>query len=233
MGNPVTIVVIEDEKSIQRFLAVSLTGNGFTVFEAYTGREGISSTASHQPDLVILDLGLPDIDGMEVLKSIREWSKVPVLVLSAKGQEEDKVAALDAGADDYLTKPFGVPELLARVRVCLRHSVQSSSGQAEPVFVSGGISVDLSLRQVFRDGVEVKLTPIEYKLLSALVKNAGKVITHKQLLVEVWGPHAFDQTQYLRVYMGHLRHKLEIDPARPEIIITEPGVGYRFLLKKA
>ena len=184
-------------------------------------------TATQQPDLIILDLGLPDLDGMEVIRQIREWSSVPIIVLSARGQEKDKVAALDAGADDYLTKPFSVGELLARVRVALRHATSSAAAPGDGVFEVQNLRVDLSRRLVFVNDAEVHLTPIEYRLLTALVKHAGKVVTHRQILQEVWGPHSTQETHYLRVYMGHLRHKIEANPARPRILLTEPGVGYR------
>ncbi len=179
------------------------------------------------PDLIILDLGLPDMDGMEVIRQIREWSAVPILVLSARGREPDKVAALDAGADDYLTKPFGVGELLARLRVALRRGTGNPNEAGEPVFAVQNLRVDQERRQVFLNGDEIHLTPIEYRLLTTLIKYAGKVVTHRQLLKEVWGPNNVDATHYLRVYMGHLRHKIEADAARPKILLTEPGVGYR------
>jgi two-component system KDP operon response regulator KdpE len=174
-----------------------------------------------------LDLGLPDLDGIEVAKSLREWTDVPIIVLSARGQEHDKIAALDSGADDYLTKPFGIGELLARVRVALRHTDRLDKGEAEPVFEAFGIKVDLATRQIFKGAEELHLTPIEYKLLALLIRHAGKVLTHKQILSEIWGPAYTEESQYLRVYMGQLRHKLESDPARPQLLTTEPGVGYR------
>jgi two-component system, OmpR family, KDP operon response regulator KdpE len=194
------------------------------VIEAGTGAEGLRHTAAHQPDAVILDLGLPDMDGMEIIRQIREWSRLPIIVLSARGQENDKVAALDAGADDYLTKPFGVGELLARLRVGLRHAAPIPD---EPVFTAGNLRLDLASRRVHVNGAEVRLTPLEYRLLATLVRHAGKVVTHRQLLKEVWGPDCVQETAYLRVYMGHLRHKIEADPARPRLLLTEPGVGYR------
>jgi two-component system KDP operon response regulator KdpE len=226
MPDPVRCLIVEDEPPIRRFLRASLSAHGFHVIEVETGREGLTKAATEQPDLIILDLGLPDMDGLEVIRQLREWSSTPILILSARGQEGDKVAALDAGADDYLTKPFGVNELLARIRVALRHRSRPAAGD-EPVFESQTLRVDLARRQVFVNGVETHLTPIEYRLLAALVRYAGKVITHRQLLKEVWGPHSTDETHYLRVYMGHLRHKLEADPARPTLLLTEPGVGYR------
>lgn len=227
MSDEPLILIIEDEPQIRRFLRASLTGHGYRCQEATTGQEGLTKVATYQPDLLILDLGLPDLDGLEVTSRLREWSRLPIIVLSARGQEEDKVAALDAGADDYLTKPFGVAELLARLRVALRHSQAEGSAQPTPVFTLGELSVNLAKRQVTVKNEEVHLTPIEYKLLATLVKYAGKVVTHNQLLREVWGPGYAEETHYLRVYMGQLRHKLETEPARPRYILTEPGVGYR------
>ncbi len=224
------ILVIEDEQPIQRFLRATLEANDYKLIKCYTGKEGILRAAAEQPDVVILDLGLPDIDGMEVLRRIREWSNVPVIVLSARGQERDKVAALDAGADDYLTKPFGVGELLARLRVALRRqSVQGHEGGG--VFESKNLRIDQVQRRVYVDGGEIHLTPIEYRLLTALVRYAGRVVTHRLLLKEVWGPHGIEQNHYLRVYMGHLRHKIEKDPARPQLLLTELGVGYRLAVE--
>lgn len=222
------VLLIEDELPIRRFLRASLTSHGFDLIEADKAKEGILQAASMQPDLIILDLGLPDLDGMDVIKQIREWSAVPLIVLSARGQEKDKVAALDAGADDYLTKPFGVGELLARLRVALRRDA-GRAGAEESIFEAKNLRVDLGSRLVFVDDVEIHLTPTEYRLLTILVKHAGKVVTHRQLLKEVWGPHSAEETHYLRVYMGHLRHKIEADPARPKILLTEPGVGYRLV----
>jgi two-component system KDP operon response regulator KdpE len=221
------ILVIEDEAPIRRFLRVSIGGQGYAVVEAETGQKGVRVAAAQPPDLIILDLGLPDMDGMEVIRHIREWSTVPILVLSARGRENDKVAALDAGADDYLTKPFGVGELLARLRVALRRGIGGATEAGEPVFTVRNLRVDHERRQVFRGDEEIHLTPIEYRLLTTLIKYAGKVVTHRQLLKEVWGPNHTDATHYLRVYMGHLRHKIEADSARPKILLTEPGVGYR------
>jgi two-component system KDP operon response regulator KdpE len=220
-----TVLLIEDERQMRRFLRVSLSANGYQLIEAETAEEGLILAAAHNPELVLLDLGLPDADGLQVTQRLREWTAVPVIVISARGQEEDKIKALDAGADDYLTKPFGVGELLARIRVALRRAAAGESGQS--VFALGDLKVDLARRQVLRAGEEVHLTPIEYKLLALLVKHAGMVLTHRQLLREVWGPQHAEQTQYLRVYMGQLRHKLEANPSRPRYLVTEPGVGYR------
>ncbi len=222
------VVVIEDERPIQRFLRASLMAHGYDVIEAGTGAEGLRQAADHQPDAVILDLGLPDMDGMEIIRLLREWSRVPIIVLSARGQENDKVSALDAGADDYLTKPFGVGELLARLRVGLRHAAPVPD---EPVFTTGNLRLDLASRRLFIQDKEVRLTPLEYRLLTTLVRHAGKVVTHRQLLKEVWGPDCVQETHYLRVYMGHLRHKIEADPARPRLLLTEPGVGYRLVVE--
>lgn len=220
-----SILVIEDEAQMRRFLRASLSSNGYRVLEAETGEDGVAQAAARNPDLILLDLGLPDLDGLVVAERLRAWSKTPIIVISARGREEDKIKALDAGADDYLTKPFGVGELLARIRVGLRNAARGDSGAAQ--FSLGELTVDLVRRRVLVSGQEVHLTPIEYKLLSTLVKHAGRVITHGQLLREVWGPGSRDQTQYLRVYMGQLRHKLEQNPSRPQYLTTEPGVGYR------
>jgi two-component system KDP operon response regulator KdpE len=228
MAEPV-VVVIEDEPQIRRFLRAALTGQGYRLFEADTGEDGLIEAASRQPDVVILDLGLPDVDGLEVIRRLREWSAVPIIVLSARGHERDKVAALDAGADDYLSKPFGVEELLARMRVALRHHARVDRESTESTFTVGEIQIDLARRRVLVRGAEVHLTPIEYRLLATLVRHAGRVITHRQLLREVWGPNVEDQAHYLRVYMAHLRRKLETDSARPRYLSTEPGVGYRLL----
>jgi two-component system KDP operon response regulator KdpE len=211
---------------MRRFLRAALGGTEYDLVEASTAREGLAQAAGRNPDLILLDLGLPDADGIDVARQIREWSRTPIIVLSARGQERDKIAALDAGADDYLTKPFGVGELLARMRVALRHA-QTPEGDGQPVFEGGGIRVDLARRQVFRGEEEVHLTPLEYKLLACLVRHAGMVLTHRQLLKEVWGINAITQTHYLRVYMTQLRHKLEADPTQPRLLLTEPGVGYR------
>ena len=224
-----SVVVIEDELQIRRFLRVALTGQGYRVFEASTGEDGLIETATRQPDVVILDLGLPDIDGLQVIARIREWSAVPIIVLSAREQEQDKVKALDRGADDYVSKPFGVEELLARMRVALRHRARVDTEPEKSAVTLGDIHVDLALRRVLRDGAEVHLSPIEYRLFSTLVRHAGRVVTQNQLLREVWGPNAEGQSHYLRVYMAHLRRKLERDPTRPKYLLTEPGVGYRLL----
>ncbi len=220
------IILIEDEPQMRRFLRVTLQSHGYDLIESASGQDGLAQASTRNPDVVLLDLGLPDMDGLEVLFRIREWSPIPVIILSARGQEQDKIRALDAGADDYLTKPFGAGELLARIRVALRHK-DAQSGQAEPAFILGTLRIDLSKRQVFIKDSEVHLTPIEYRLLAYLVKNAGKVVTHNQLLKEVWGPAYANQAHYVRVYMGMLRHKLEEDPSRPRFLINEPGVGYR------
>ena len=222
------ILIIEDEPQMQRFLRTSLDGNGYQVLEAETAKDGLAQAASRAPDLVLLDLGLPDQDGLEVTEQLRTWAKMPIIVISARGNEEDKIKALDAGADDYLTKPFGIGELLARIRVALRHAARSDSGASE--LVMGDVKVDLLKRRVTKAEVEVHLTPIELKLLATLAKHEGRVLTHRQLLCEVWGPSSGQQTQYLRVYMGQLRHKLEDDPSKPRFLTTEPGVGYRLRL---
>jgi two-component system KDP operon response regulator KdpE len=226
MPDPV-VVLVEDEPQIRRFLRATLAGQGYRLFEATTGGEGLIEVASRQPDVVIVDLGLPDMDGLDVIRRLREWTAVPVLVLSARGQERDKVTALDAGADDYVSKPFGAGELLARIRVALRHTAGASHEGEDAAFKVGDLEVDQLRRHVTMRGAEVKLTPIEYKLLTTLVRHAGKVLTHQQLLREVWGPSHDDQSHYVRVYMAHLRHKLELEPARPRYLLTEPGVGYR------
>jgi two-component system KDP operon response regulator KdpE len=222
------ILIIEDEPQIRRFLKASLPAEGYHLLEAGTGQEGITMIANLSPAVVLLDLGLPDLDGIDVTRRIREWSQVPIIVLSARGDEVDKIEALDAGANDYITKPFSIGELLARIRVVMRPQLKPEAGQSEPEFTFGAVRIDFASRQVFRDGVEIHLTPIEYKLLGFLVRHRGKVITHKQLLTEVWGQGYARQTQYLRVFMGNLRHKLERDPAKPKHLTTDPGVGYRF-----
>jgi two-component system, OmpR family, KDP operon response regulator KdpE len=225
---PVPVVLlIEDEPQMRRLLSATLRAHAYHVVEATTAREGLAHAAGRNPDLVLLDLGLPDGDGLEVARAIRRSARTPIIVISARGQEQDKVTALDLGVDDYLTKPFGVPELLARIRVALRHAAIPAGAPPDPVFEVGGIRVDLVRRQVLRDHEEVHLTPTEYKLLAALVRHAGRVVTHRQLLTDVWGGNYADQTHYLRVYMTQLRHKLERDPARPRMLTTEPGVGYR------
>jgi two-component system KDP operon response regulator KdpE len=225
------ILLVEDEPQMRRFLRAALTGHGYRLVESETGAAGLTEAATRNPEVILLDLGLPDIDGLEFTRRLREWTRAPVIVISARGQEKDKVAALDAGADDYLTKPFGVGELLARIRVAQRHGEALAGTPEEPVFVLGEIRVDLARRQVFVQGKETHLTPTEWRLLAALVRHAGKVLTHRQLLKEAWGAAYASETQYLRVYMGQLRHKLEPDPARPRYIVTEAGVGYRLKLE--
>jgi len=219
------ILVVEDEAPMRRFLRVSLTSNGYRLVESETGQDALAQAAARNPDLILLDLGLPDQDGLTVTERLREWATAPIIVISARGQEEDKIKALDAGADDYVTKPFGVGELLARIRVALRHKAISGTGGSQ--FTAGDLNVDLGRRQVLVRDKEVHLTPIEYKLLTTLIKHAGHVVTHRQLLREACGPNSSNQTQYLRVYMGQLRHKLEENPSRPAYLLTEPGVGYR------
>lgn len=221
------ILVIEDDAPIRKFLRAALTDAGYALEEAETAAQGLRLAAANRPDAVILDLGLPDLDGLEVLKRLRDWYTPPIIVLSARGQERDKVTALDSGADDYLTKPFGIGELLARIRVALRHASRQDSS-AGSVHEQGDLRVDLEARRVFRAGQEVHLTPIEYRLLTTLIKHAGKVLTHRFLLKEVWGPENLHETHYLRVFMANLRRKLEADSARPVFLLTEPGVGYRF-----
>jgi two-component system KDP operon response regulator KdpE len=221
------IVVIEDDPAIRLFLRTGLGAHGFKVFEADTGRQGIIEAGVRKPDLIILDLGLPDMEGVEVIKTIREWSVMPIIILSARSTEQQKIDALDAGADDYLTKPFGLGELLARIRVAMRHSTSSPEQDQSGVFTTGALKINLLKRQVFVDDREVHLTPIQYRLLSVLIKNAGKVLTHQFLLKEVWGPSYKDNSHYLRIYMSQLRQKLETDPAQPEYLLTDSGVGYR------
>lgn len=221
-----TVLVIDDELQIRRLLRVSLNANGYRVLEAATGQEGISEVAQHRPDVVVLDLGLPDMDGMAVLKRLREWSRVPVVMLSVKDREDDKIGALDNGADDYVTKPFATGELLARLRVAMRHG-QSPSESA--VFRSGHLEVDLAARMVKVGGREVRLTATEYALLRLFVQHVGRVLMHQQILREVWGPNYIDQTQYLRVFVAHLREKIEAEPAKPSLLLTEPGIGYRLV----
>ncbi|NDI86245.1 two-component system response regulator KdpE [Undibacterium crateris] len=222
------IVLIEDEKQIRRFLSTALEAEGMTVFESETAKQGLISCATRKPDLLIVDLGLPDMNGLDVIRDIRSWSEVPVIVLSARTQEHEKVAALDAGADDYLSKPFGAAELIARIRAHLRRR-QPANAQQEARFEFGDVSVDFALRTVARAGVAVHLSPIEYRLLSVLARNAGKVLTHQQLLKEVWGPGHAESSHYLRIYMANLRQKLEAEPAQPRYFLTETGVGYRLV----
>lgn len=221
------VLLIEDEPEIRRFLRASLASHGYRLFEATTAEEGLREAESRQPDVIVLDLGLPDRDGLEVIARLRAWSGVPIIVLSARGQEADKIAALDAGADDYVAKPFGVGELLARLRVSLRHGERAVREAGEPVFKAGDLEVHATERRVLVRGGEVHLTPIEYRLLATLVKHAGRVLTHRQLLLDVWGPPYAEQAHYLHVYMAQLRRKIEADPARPRHLLTEPGVGYR------
>ncbi len=220
------VLVVEDEAPIRRFLKTALEAQGFKLLEAPTGTEAMAMAASHNPDVILLDLGLPDIDGLEVIRRIREWSHAPIIVISARGKDTEKVEGLDAGADDYLAKPFSVEELSARMRVAIRHLTRAR-GKDEPVFQTGELRVDLAGRMVWVAGAEVHLTPIEFKLLAVLVRHSGKVVTQRQLLHEVWGPGSNEQAHYLRNYIHHLRHKLEADPARPVYLSTEPGVGYR------
>lgn len=234
MPSPI-VVVIEDEPHIRRFVRAALEVEGWQVHEADTAKKGLTEAGTRKPDLLVLDLGLPDGDGLNVIRDVRGWSSVPIIVLSARSDEADKIAALDAGADDYLTKPFGVGELLARVRANLRRPravLGEGAGQeeADPVFRFGAVTVERHARIVRRSGAEVHLTPIEYRLLSVLMANAGRVLTHRQLLKEVWGPSHAEQSHYLRIYMGHLRQKLEVDPTQPVHLLTETAVGYRLLV---
>lgn len=223
----ITALVIDDEPQIRRLLQITLEGNGYRVIEARNGKEGILQAAQGRPEVVLLDLGLPDMDGLEVLKRLREWSSVPVIILSVRDREADKIAALDAGGDDYVTKPFGSGELLARLRAALRNR----PGQPEEtMFKCRNLEVDFSSRVVLKSGREVKLTPLEYSLLRLFVTHAGKVLTHRQILAEVWGPNAGKETHFLRVHIAHLRDKIEADPSAPEWIITEPSIGYRFIV---
>jgi len=220
------ILIIDDEKQIRRLLKVALTGHGYELEEAVSGQDGLHKAAVFRPDLVILDLGLPDLDGLEVLRRLREWSQTPVIILSVREQENDKINALDNGADDYVTKPFGMGELLARIRAALRHAAGLGN---EPVLNFGDLEIDVAQRRVTVDGNVIKPTPTEYELLRNLAVYSGKVLTHRQLLRAVWGPSYENDTQYLRVYIAQLRRKIESDPSRPRHIITEPGVGYRLL----
>lgn len=218
------VLIIDDERAIRRFLRASLSAQGYTVFEAADGDEGLAAVVAHRPDLIILDLGLPDLDGVEITRQLREWTQIPIIVLSVREQEADKIAALDAGADDYLTKPFGVGELMARLRVALRRAARPA---AEPVFSTGELAVDLARRLVTVAGHDVQLTPTEYDLLKLLVTHAGKVLTHQHILRQVWGAAYANELHLLRVNISNLRHKIEPDPGRPAYIVTEPGVGYR------
>jgi len=227
--SPHTVVIVEDEPHIRRFVRTALEAQRWNVFEAGTVAQGLIEAGTRRPDLVILDLGLPDGNGVDFLRDLRAWSKVAVIVLSARTDETDKIAALDAGADDYITKPFGVGELMARVRVALRRG-QSSSEAGTATFSFGDVVVDFTTRRVQRAGAAVHLTPIEYRLLSMLISNAGRVLTHRNMLREVWGPSHSEHTHYLRIYMGQLRQKLEADATRPQYIVTETGVGYRLVV---
>jgi two-component system, OmpR family, KDP operon response regulator KdpE len=221
------ILVVEDDPQIRRFLRATLAAEDYQFHEAITAEEGIAQAAARQPDLVLLDLGLPDRDGLQVIREIRQWSQMPIVVVSARGQEKDKIAALDLGADDYVAKPFAVGELLARIRAALRRAAPVAHDGADPVIRFGDVQADFEKRLILVGGQEVHLTPNEYKLLQVLIKHAGRVVTQRQLLNEVWGPQHTEQSQYLRVYVAQLRRKLERDPARPRYLQTEPGVGYR------
>jgi two-component system KDP operon response regulator KdpE len=221
------VLVVEDESQMLRFLRASLSSHGFRLLEATSAAQAVAEATMHTPELVLLDLGLPDLDGIELTKKMREWTRVPIIVISARGREEDKIKALDAGADDYLTKPFGVGELLARMRVALRHADQAALSADAHIFEFDGLKIDLEHRRVTRDDKDIHLTPIEYKLLVLLARNAGKVLMHGQILKEVWGPAFVGQTHYVRVRMAELRRKIERDPARPKLLTTEPGIGYR------
>jgi two-component system, OmpR family, KDP operon response regulator KdpE len=229
MSQPIHILVIDDEPQILRAMRTILTEKQFHVTTASRGEEGLTLAAANPPELIILDLGLPDMDGIEVCRRLREWTQVPIIVLSVRDGERDKVAALDNGADDYLTKPFGIEELLARVRVALRHAIHAQGGKAT-VIKAGPITIDLARHLVTRDTAEVKLTATEFKLLAYLAANADRVLTHQSILTHVWGPTEADHIEYLRVYMRQLRKKLEADPERPQYFVTESGVGYRFLV---
>ncbi len=224
----INVLIVEDEHAISRFLRAALEGDGLRVFDAGTLQRGLIEAATRKPDLVILDLGLPDGDGIDFIREVRQWSQMPIIVLSARAEETDKIAALDAGADDYLIKPFGIGELQARLRVALRR--HSTTTPAEPVYTFSDIQVDLAARRILRGTQEIHLTPIEFRLLAILLNNHGKVLTQRQLLNQVWGPNAVEHSHYLRIYMGHLRQKLEVDPARPRHLLTETGIGYRFML---
>jgi len=221
------IVMIEDDLPIRRFLRTSLSTQGFLVHEAETGKQGLVEAGVRKPDLIILDLGLPDMDGVEVIRAIRAWSTVPIIVLSARNGEQQKIDALDAGADDYLTKPFGFGELMARIRVAMRHANRTQEATQNDVFQTAHLKLDWLNRIVSIDDREVHLTPIQYRLLTVLVKHAGKVLTHQQILKEVWGPSYKENAHYLRIYMSQLRQKLEADPTQPKLLLTESGVGYR------
>lgn len=223
------VLVIDDEPRMRQVLRTSLQGQGYRVVEAASAHEGLAQAAGRNPELILLDLGLPDRDGLGVTQTLRTFTNSPIIVISARGQERDKVSALDLGADDYLTKPFGMVELHARMRAALRHAAARFPSEATEPVVAAGVRIDLGARRVWREEVEVHLTPTEYRLLATLVRHAGRVLTHRQLLTEVWGATFAEQTHYLRVYMGQLRHKLEADPARPRLLVTESGVGYRLV----
>ncbi|EKK5268505.1 two-component system response regulator KdpE [Cronobacter dublinensis] len=224
----ISALIVEDEKEIRRFLRTALESEGLRVYDAETLQRGLIEAATRKPDLVILDLGLPDGDGIDFIRDYRQWSQTPVIVLSARSDEQDKIAALDAGADDFLGKPFGIGELQARLRVALRR--HGAASQSDPVVRFSDITVDLAARRITRGAQEIHLTPIEFRLLAVLLNNVGKVLTQRQLLSQVWGPNAVEHSHYLRIYMGHLRQKLELDPARPRHLLTETGIGYRFML---
>lgn len=224
----ISVLIVEDEQAIRRFLRTALEAEGLRVYEAQTMQRGLIEAATRKPDLIILDLGLPDGDGIDFIRDLRQWSQIPIIVLSARTEESDKITALDAGADDYLSKPFGIGELQARLRVALRRHAASTPD--EPVVTFSNIRVDLANRRIQRNDEEIHLTPIEFRLLAVLLNNHGKVLTQRQLLSQVWGPNAVEHSHYLRIYMGHLRQKLEVDPARPCHLITETGIGYRFML---
>ncbi|QTF09350.1 two-component system response regulator KdpE [Brenneria izadpanahii] len=221
------ILIVEDEKEIRRFVRQALEAEGCRVYDADTLQRGLIEAATRKPELVILDLGLPDGSGIDYIRDLRQWSSMPIIVLSARADEQDKIEALDAGADDYLTKPFGIGELMARVRAALRH--HGRSPQETPLVRFGNVTIDLLNRLVSREGQELHLTPIEFRLLAVLAANPGKVLTQRQLLTQVWGPNAVEHSHYLRIYMGHLRQKLEVDPARPRHLLTETAIGYRFM----
>jgi two-component system KDP operon response regulator KdpE len=225
------ILLIEDDPQIRKFLRVMLTSEDYRFYESVSGRDGVAQSAARHPDIILLDLGLPDRDGIGVIREIRSWSRVPILVISARDRERDKVDALDAGADDYISKPFAPGEVSARIRAALRRAaILDKDGGAQTV-AFGDVTIDVGARRVLRGGSEVHLTPNEYKLLQVLIRNAGKVLTQRQLLIEVWGPEHLDESAYLRVFMSQLRRKLEADPAHPKHLITEPGVGYRLLVE--
>ncbi|CAM4076922.1 MULTISPECIES: two-component system response regulator KdpE [Lelliottia] len=224
----INVLIVEDELAISRFVRAALEGDGLRVYDAGTLQRGLIEAATRKPDLVILDLGLPDGDGLDFIREVRQWSQMPIIVLSARAEETDKIAALDAGADDYLSKPFGIGELQARLRVALRR--HSATTPSDPVYTFADIQVDLPARRILRGAEEIHLTPIEFRLLAVLLNNHGKVLTQRQLLNQVWGPNAVEHSHYLRIYMGHLRQKLEMDPARPRHLLTETGIGYRFML---